>query len=182
MKVFVKIGFIFIILLVGNGALFAQSPYRDQPEPSVRSVFENPTGFQMNGLLDPSRISMSHSAGMSYMSAGGNGYTQGYYMNTLNYRFSAPLSMNLRLGVTNNPFSNNSSMGSTGFGPSLGEAEFFGGADLNWRPKENLFIRFSFDKLPPGAYYTGFSGYNGYALPRHDHNRYEAGHGWISDY
>ena len=108
-------------------------------------------GFQ--GLLDPSRVTMHHQMGMSYSSFGGTGYSQGYYLNTMSYRFNAPVLLNLHMGVTNNPFVQNNSPGSEGFGPALGDAEFFGGADLNWKPAKNVFVQFSFYQVPGSFYY-----------------------------
>ncbi len=146
---------VFLALMLVGASVFAQSPYRDTPEYStndhlVKPMIEN-SGF--DGLLDASRISMNHQMGMGYSSAGGNGYTQGYYMNTIRYRFDAPVDLQLRLGVANNPFKQ--AYSGPGQGPLnglLNNAEFFGGADLSWRPADNVLFRISVDRLAPGMY------------------------------
>ena len=111
----------------------------------------------LTGFLDPSRLSMGHQVGMGYTTFGGRGYSQGYYMNTISYRFKAPVVLRTRLGITNNPFASGgyNSPGTTSLGSAFNNAEFFGGADLDWRPKENILFRLSIDKLAPGMYYQG---------------------------
>jgi len=148
------------LLIVTVSLGFAQSPFRDKPVETTREYLKNPPivqGFQ--GLLDPSRITMHQQIGMSYSSYGGSGYTQGYYLNTLSYRFNAPVLLNIHTGVTNNPFSTENSPGSTSFGPVLGNAEFFGGADLNWKPANNVFVQFSFYKVPGSLFYNNLFNY-----------------------
>lgn len=145
---------VLVLLLVATAA--AQSPYRDMNTPTTRDMIAVPSfGGSTLGLLDPLRITMQNQMGMSYMSLGGRGYSQGYYMTSLTYRFDAPLLMRVRLGVANNPFavSSGAAPGSGTVENLFQNAEFFGGADIDWRPRDNVFVRFSFDKLAPGAYY-----------------------------
>jgi hypothetical protein len=145
---------VLVLSLLLATAAFSQSPYRDQAQPATRESFTQPVmNSGIAGLIDPSRITMSHQMGMSYSSAGGNGMTQGYYMNTIQYRFNAPVLLRLRLGATNNPWAQNSAgPGQGGLAGMLQDAEFFGGADLVWKPKDNIHLQLSVDRLPPGLY------------------------------
>lgn len=132
---------------------FAQAPYRNAESPSARErVLQPQTGLNFGGLLDPSRLSMSHQLGMSYSSFGDRGVTQGYYMNTMTYRFNAPVLMRLRLGVTNDPFATSSGMnqpGQSALTSMLDNGEFFGGADLLWKPSDNTSVMISVNRAPP---------------------------------
>ena len=142
-------------VLVFCGVVFAQTPWRDTPKTSTRDHLNQPIDSKaFTGIFDPSRIKMSHQMGMSYSSLGGSGITQGYYMNTISYRFNSPVMLRMRLGVTNNPFADSysSGPGTSGMQNILQNAEFFGGADLDWRPRDNVLIRLSIDRLPPGVY------------------------------
>ena len=50
------------------------------------------------GLLDPSRLSMSHTYSMMFSSDGRSGELTGLYLNTLRYRFDAPLFVEVQMG------------------------------------------------------------------------------------
>lgn len=110
---------------------------------------------------------MNHSFGMSYANAGGQGFTQGYYLNSMTYRFNSPVTMRMRLGVTNNPFAQQAEGGTTGamgMNSLFQNAEFFGGMDLDWRPRDNMLFRLSVDRLPAGMYYSPYSLYNPWGM------------------
>ncbi len=150
-----------LILLVSSTAL-GQSPYRETVKETTRDHLVQPIlqTEKSVGLLDASRVSMNHQVGMGYMSSGGHGYTQGYYLNTIGYRFTAPVTLKLRMGVANNPYAQTSGTGygQSALGGMLNNAEFFGGADLDWRPADNVLFRISVDKLAPGMYRSGHYG------------------------
>jgi hypothetical protein len=143
----------------------AQSPYRDTPtNPTTTETLRQPTmETRFAGFIDPLRFDMSHSVGFGYASGSGQATSQGYYMNTLSYRFSAPVMLRLRTGVTNNPFAASGSMtqpGQSSLTSMFNSAEFFGGADLIWKPRDNMRIQISVDRIPAGMY-----GYNSHYNP-----------------
>ncbi|MCB2210853.1 hypothetical protein KQI52_01935 [bacterium] len=152
-----------LLAMLWLGSAQAQAPYRDAPEgPTTSETLRVPdvnTGrYGYSGILDPSRIQMSHSVGMGYMSSGGHGYTQGYYMNTLSYRFNAPVLLQLRTGVTNNPYATTGAMtqpGQSAMSSFFNNAELFGGADLIWKPRDNMRIQISVNRNAPGMYGYG---------------------------
>jgi hypothetical protein len=116
---------------------------------------------------------------MSYMNGGGEGLSQGYYMNSLTYRFDAPVLLRLRTGVTNNPFAQSGGMGSPGesaLSQLFSEAEFFGGADLLWKPRDNMAIQISVDRMP-GNMLMGYPGMMGYGY-RGPWDYYGTSYGW----
>ncbi|MFH0881480.1 MAG: hypothetical protein V2A56_00680 [bacterium] len=139
-----------LIALLFVASAFGQAPYRDQPQQTTRESITQPVIQNgISGLLDPSRISMNQQFGMSYMSSGGRGFTQGYYLNTLSYRFSAPVMLKLHLGATNNPFAQSTELpGQSAISSLLSNAEFFGGADLIWKPRDDMRLQLSFYQYP----------------------------------
>ncbi|MCJ7813747.1 hypothetical protein MUP95_10580, partial [bacterium] len=66
-------------------------------------LFKKPAGF-LDSLIDPSKFSMSHSYSLSYFSWGGKSFSQGLYLNTMNYQLSEPLFMQVRIGYAHQPF------------------------------------------------------------------------------
>lgn len=101
--------------------------------------------------LDPSRFSMQHSYSMSYASMGGNGFTQGLYLNTMTYQFAMPLTVSLQLGMAHDPFqsANTASILQNGF--------FVSGAQVRYQPSKNTVLQLNFQQRP----YQGYPGYYG---------------------
>ena len=94
-----KISFILIILIFLPLALFAQFKIQDKPV-SIREELLKPVNSQFGlSILDPSRLSISHSFSMSYMSIGGKGVAQNVYLNTLRYQIAAPLMLTVQWGI-----------------------------------------------------------------------------------
>ena len=147
-------------LLIAVSA-FGQAPYRDQPQPTTRETIAQPVmenGF--SGVLDPSRITMSQQFGLGYMSTSGRGYTQGYYLNNISYRFNAPVLLQLHLGATNNPFAQTTNLpGQSTLTSLLNNAQFFGGADLIWKPRDDMRFQLSFYQMPSSYNYPYGYGY-----------------------
>ncbi|MBN1465520.1 hypothetical protein JXA02_07155 [candidate division KSB1 bacterium] len=112
--------------------------------------------------IDPSRFSMAHSYSMSYMSAGGQGFTQGLYLNTMSYQFSLPLTVSLQLGMAHNPFQgdNTANILQNGF--------FVSGAQVKYKPTEKTTIQLEFHQMP----YQHYPGYH-YFAPRSSANWFE---------
>jgi hypothetical protein len=95
--------------------------------------------------LDPSKIHFSHSYSMSYFSFNGQSFAQGLYLNTIDYEFSAPLTMRLQWGFAHAPLAN--------FGAKsvLGNGPFISAAELQYRPSEKFSIGVEYRALP--SYY-----------------------------
>ncbi len=106
--------------------------------------------------LNPNRFSMQQSYSLSYLSAGGQGFSQGVYLNTMSYRFSDPLQVSLQWGIMNQPLSSLGvpSMYSSGF--------FLSGANLEYKPSKNMSVGIQFNSYPAGSYYPYRAGYYPY--------------------
>ena len=96
--------------------------------------------------LDPAKFDMRHSYSLMYFSYGGRGFSQGLYLNTMTYRFSDPLTMRLQWGMVHQPFN------ALGKDSPLKSGLFLSGAELDYRPADNLWLRFQYRALPSRAY------------------------------
>jgi len=140
---------IFLLFLTPH---FALAQFKAQAKPM--SVSDHLRSAQPGVLsilgLDPSKFSMQHSYSMSYASIGGNGYTQGLYLNTMTYQFTMPLSVSLQFGMANNPFqgAKTASILQNGF--------FISGAKVRYQPFKNTVLQLNFQQRPyqnfPGTY------------------------------
>ena len=145
--------FIFIVFFLALPLMsFAQFKTQAKPVGFSDRLKNDQRSFGILGL-DMSRFSMSHSYSMSYMSAGGQGFTQGLYLNTMSYQFTIPLTVSLQLGMAHNPFqgNNTASILQNGF--------FVSGAQAEYKPTENTTIKLEFHQMP-------YQNYPGYYLSR----------------
>jgi hypothetical protein len=114
----------------------------------------------LRGLLDPSRMHMSHEVSFGYANMGGRSATQGLYMNHMDYQIAGPLMLTTHLGYQFQP------SGPAEWNPANNGSQFVGGADLNWRPTENTNFRFSFYRnMYPGSSYSPYGWGNDYYRP-----------------
>ncbi|GAB4371782.1 MAG: hypothetical protein Kow0042_14730 [Calditrichia bacterium] len=128
---------------------FAQ--FKEQTKmPSFSQLLTKPTSNLLLGFLDPEKLEMHHSFSMSYMSMGGKGLMVNSYMNTITYQFSTPLTLRMNLGLMNSPYNSFNNH------PALNTTQFFGGAELNYRPSKNALIRLGID-MGPGYYFNRYN-------------------------
>jgi hypothetical protein len=138
------------MLMAMPGLVFGQ--WRDD-HPSEQTQEYLRTGPELGiqgfrGLLDPSRMDMSHSMSMSYVSVGDESVSRGLYMNHLKYQISSPLSLTTHLGYQFQPH------GPSEWNPANTGQEFVGGADLDWRPSRNSIFRLSVYQNMMPSYYS----------------------------
>ena len=107
------------------------------------------------GLFDASRLSFQHTVGISFGSGSYGGVSQ-YYLNTITYKVSKPLTIQARVGIQNNLYGTPSYGLSKGGGPQL-VVPYVG---VLYQPRSNIRIEFQFSNLP-GYGYDRF-GWGGY--------------------
>jgi len=139
-----------VVLLLGTRQLFSQTQ-------STVSIFKpSPWKSQQKGFLDhllnSSRIKMSHSYSLSYMSMGSQSFNQGLYLNTLDIDIADPLQMQVRFGYLHQPFGNMNNL------TQMDGKFFLQRAMLMYQPTENMSIVFDYQAYPspmmlPNSYY-----------------------------
>ncbi len=117
------------------------------------------------GFFNPANFRMSHSYNFSYTSFGKHSLALGMYTNSIFYKFSDPLTMQVDVSLTHSPYNT--------FGRQF-QNQFNGiylsRAALNWRPSENTMIHFEFRNLPTSYYLMNpYYGYYPYWY-RYDEN------------
>jgi hypothetical protein len=106
------------------------------------------------GLFDRSRLSVSHSMSFGMLSGGGSSsiQSQSFYSTMLQYRFAAPVTLNLNFGLpihsTFSPYQNLT-------GENMQSLNYFKNipfdVSLTWQPSERFFFNFSIVNYP--SYY-----------------------------
>lgn len=116
---------------------------KDLQQPDFSNILTKPqNAASVFSFLDPSKIKMSHSLSMSYSAFGGESILMNSYVNTIDYQFNDQLSLRTNIGIMASPYNslpNNS---------YLNNQQFFGGAELNYRPTDNMFFTLRFEKMP----------------------------------
>ncbi len=109
-------------------------------------------------FLDPNKFQMSHTIGMSYSTFAGNSVALSTYTNSMAYRFSENLMVEVDASLVASPYS---SFGSEHQKSINGI--YLSRAQLSYAPTKNTILSIQFIQPPPGSYYYGgFMG--GYSL------------------
>jgi len=133
---------------------------KEQAEPVsfsrlLTSGLTNPQGLAGIIGLDPNRFTMQQSYSLSYMSIGGNGFSQGVYLNTIGYRLMDSMQLSVQWGIRNQPLS---SLGVSG----ISESGFFlSGANFEYKPARNVSIGIQYSTYP-SRYYGPYRAVNPY--------------------
>ena len=136
----------FILILVIPVLSFGQLK-RDTEKVNISNTLQSGVQNSLIGFLDPAKFDMDHSFSVSYMSVAGAGLVMNTYLNTINYKFSDQLSVRTKLGIMSSPYNTlpNQSY--------LNNAQFFGGAELLYKPSQNSAISLRFESVPASYYY-----------------------------
>jgi len=143
MKTVAVIFMIWVIMLPVMGD--AQTQSNESRTFNASDYSQKPSGF-LDSLLDPSRFSMHHSYSLAYSSFGGQGISRGLYLNTMNFQFSDPLSMQVRVGYFHQPF------GGTNQSSGVNKV-FLERAMLQYKPSESLSIKVDYRQIPSPLFY-----------------------------
>lgn len=146
MKKLLIITFIFIVPTL----LFAQLKSQTRPANIGQSIAA-PSSMGIFGIFNPDRLSMSHHFSSSFTSGGGGGMLLNTYVNSIRYQISNPLLLRLNLGIANMPYN---SYVSNNFNQAK-ETQFFGGAELQYRPTSNTTFSVGIN-IAPNYYQYGY--------------------------
>lgn len=140
MRIFLAIVLLTAILLTADIAS-AQFKESEPVKPSTEMFQARPV-TTFNSLIDPSRISMHHMYSFTYFTGSGKDGTLGIYTNTMNYRLSDPLSLNINLGLAHQPFGPEHGMIGTD------KAKFMHGAELVYKPNSKFQLNVGYNNTP----------------------------------
>ena len=111
---------------------------------TVSKLAQKPKGI-FDFFLNSGNFKMSHSYSVSFMSIGGHSFNQGLYLNTMDFRFSDPLTAQVRVGFMHQPFGGQGLMGN-----KSGKL-FLQRAMLKYKPSENTVFSVEFQQYPSPA-------------------------------
>lgn len=138
----IKNSFIIIICLsVAAIAVFGQQQSNQSSMIKPGEMVQKPAGF-LNQLIDPNKFSMSQSYSLSFLSDGRQSANVGLYLNTMNYQFSDPLRMQVRVGYMHQP------LGGATLQNNQNGSVFLQRAMLQYKPFENLTFTLDYQQLP----------------------------------
>jgi len=171
----------FLLLLVvmlhtGASAQF-QKDVPSQTIQSSQTIFATPSDFSIGSFIgnifDDQHFQMNHSYTLSYNSLLGN--TTGEYVNTMIYKFDAPVLIRADIGVMHQPFGASQRQLQYGFGPNDFSGVYLKNAQILWQPTKNMTISAAYQQVPPGRWFNqmGFWG-NGWGS---GFNRFGSGFG-----
>lgn len=132
------------ILVCMSGIVSAQNPGVLETGMSS-NLFESPKGF-LDSLLDPSKLSISHSYSMSFSRFGNQSLNQGLYLSTIQYQPTDAVEMQLRIGMLHQPF------GQSPLNQDTNGKVFIQRAMMRYRPTPSMTLTFDYQVLPSNYY------------------------------
>ena len=124
------------------------------PVVSAAQMADRVEAKEVTQKYDLSRLHLSHSYSISYISGGGFSGTQAMYNGTLQYELARPLTLTLNLGILHDP---GALFGDKNFSDN---ALFLPSGWLDWRPSKNFRMMVGFETVP-ASYYRGYYYYPG---------------------
>lgn len=126
-----------------------------QTETPKNGIIDNSSG-SLFGFLSDENFSMHHSVGVSYTSIGGYGTSLATYTNSMMYKFSDKMNVQVDASFVTSPYS---SFGKD-FQNSL-QGIYLSRAAFNYKPWDDFSISFQYRSIP-NYYYNPFNRYNGF--------------------
>lgn len=153
-----RIATAFVVLGLAVGSAEATVP--ETPSAVLGTNATPSVGLLNSGLVDLSRLELSHSLSYSFSSSSTYGNRSGgLWLTRASYRISNPLKLAVDVGAVLDP---------TGDGPLMDENSFFlRGVELNYKPSKSFQINVSYQNLPAKVQSVlPFGGYGyGYRRP-----------------
>lgn len=148
---------IIILLLFASSISFAQFKSESEKTLDIKSGITNynPSSLFL-GFINLNNLEMHHSLSMSYGASSNYGVALSTYTNSLSYKFSDNLKLELDASIVNTPYN---TLGDS-FTNSI-NGIYLSRAQLNYKPSENTNIVLQF-RSGPGAYYNPYGYYSGF--------------------
>ncbi len=146
-----KILMLVAIVVTINFLSYGQFKNRDIFQPSVRDGITNNSSGLLFGFWNPDNFSMNHSYSLSYNTFGGNGIAMGVYTNSMMYRFTENLNVEVDASIVHSPYNS--------FGKNFQNqlsGIYLSRAALNYQPWKNFNINIQYQNIP-GGYYNPFN-------------------------
>ena len=151
---------LFVLLSVSINAQFKDPVF--ETEKPKDGILNNTTN-SLFGFINPDNFSMHHSVGLSYSTFSGYGTSLATYTNSMMYKFSDNMNVQLDASFVTSPYS---SLGKN-FQNAI-QGIYINHAAFNYRPWDDFSISIQYRNMP-NYFYDPFSRYNGlYGNSFHD--------------
>jgi len=138
---------IFLIIISLSVLSFAQFKDQNIFKPSVTDAITAPTSNLILGIFNPNNFQMHHSYNLSYSSFGNNGIALGVYTNSMFYKFSNKLNVQLDASLVHSPYN---SLGKN-YQNNL-NGIYLSKAQINYNPSKDFHISIQYRNLPYSYY------------------------------
>jgi len=139
------------VVLLWSSASMAQFRTQVDQGPIVSDgMSSQSSGSFLFGWFNPENFHMRHSFGLSYMTFGGQGMSLGTYTNSMTYDFSEKLNARADISMSYSPYNTFSTFG--GKKNDLSSI-YLSRAEVNYKPWENVQVKFQYRQVPYGNYY-----------------------------
>ena len=135
-----------LILCLLALSVFAFGQLKDQQKiDNIGKAISEPAVSSIFSFLNSDKLEMHHTFQSSFTSfGGGNSLLTNAYVNSLLYRFDAPLLLRVNLGLMNSPYSSFE----TTPGIDLQQFQFFGDMQLEYQPTDKTRLILGVSKMP----------------------------------
>jgi len=140
------------LLLMMNVAFAADTLVRQgTTSSSGSSALSNASPRPTFSLLDPSRLHMTQSYSLSYVSGAGQGRMIGMYINQIDYEFAKPLRVSFAIAYLHQP------QGLWGAGTQISGNKLLPSFRLDWQPSRNFRFILNYETRSPYQLYSNSS-------------------------
>ncbi len=144
-----------LFLLLISSQIFGQFKDEMDTKISIRNgIGNNSQSSLFTGFFNPNNFQMNHSFSMSYSAFGNQGLALGVYTNSMSYKFTENLNVEVDASFVNSPYS---SYGRE-HAKSLGGV-YISRAQLNYKLSQNSNLMIQYRRIPNG-YYSPFGYYS----------------------
>ena len=150
-----KLNFLIFLILALSISLSAQSLRQSDLGSSGDAIGESRMDNKFS-LFDLSRFEMHHSYSISYFSSGGQGTTIGMYINSIRYRISNPLTLNVSLAWMHQP----GNLLARDRGTPTDYGSIYPSFSLEYRPSSSFLLQVEYRSVPAYPYSNGYYRYD----------------------
>ncbi len=154
-----KTNLLVIIFILFFTHSFGQFKSESERKVDIRGGITNyePSSFLL-GFFNPENFDMKHSVSLSYGNFGNQGMALSVYTNSMSYKFTDNLNVEMNASLVNSPYST--------FGDAVTNSIngfHITRAQLNYQPAENFRVVLQY-RGGPGAYYSPYDYYGRYGV------------------
>lgn len=150
-----------LLFFIISNLVFTQFKEELNKPVNIRNgIVSNNTSSFLLGFLNSPDFRMNHSFSLSYSAFGNNGIALGVYTNSMAYKFSDKLNVEVDASIINSPYSS--------FGNNFTDqinGIYLSRAEINYKPTSNLFLSIQFRNAPYGYYSRDYFGFSPFYRP-----------------